>query len=706
METAGFSTTVTFRFVHWHLTEQYMKIKFDQNQQYQKDAVNAVVSIFKSQPHIDNIDDNRNSVWIKNNCTLPNEQVLKNVQRTQARNGIPESKELDGHNYTVEMETGTGKTYVYIKSIYELNKTYGFKKFVIVVPSVAIREGVMKNLEITKSHFSALYDAPLIDYFEYKRKRITELRDFASANHIKIMVINIDAFAKAENVINKHNEALGPEKPITHIQCVRPIVIVDEPQNMETGKRKEALLNLNPLCMLRFSATHKKTYNLIYRLDPVKAYNMGLVKQIEVDSIVTENRHNDAFVQLESVKSTKTTVLAKITIDCNTDDGVTKKTFTVKPGDDLYKLSNEREIYKKGHFIEVIDSLSQTIKLSNGTIINVGASQGGLTDEVMKLQIRKTIEEHLNKEKTLNPKGIKVLSLFFIDKVSNYREYNKDGDATKGKFATWFEETYTELSKTEEYKTLAVNMEGAHNGYFSQDKKGKVKDTNGATIADDGTYSLIMKDKEKLLSTDCPLRFIFSHTALREGWDSPNVFQLCTMNETKSDMKKRQEIGRGLRLAIGPDGQRIYDKKINKLTIIANESYDDFAKALQKEMKDDFGISFERNIKNKHNKTTNGYQIGIELDPKLEDIWTRIKNQRSEYRLSYNTEDVVKKAAYTLKSMPKINKPTLQYTKKKVSMNNEEGFKAILLTEEVVDGYYARQIPRHAELYRKTHKAH
>ena len=516
-----------------------MKLHFDPNQQYQHDAINAIVGVFEGQSlNLSDFSftiDNRNTITpvggVGNQLTISDEQILANVQTIQKENEISTSNELDGMHFSVEMETGTGKTYVYLRTIYELNKKYGFKKFVIVVPSIAIREGAIKNLEITFDHFQNLYDKTPVNFGVYDSKRVSNLRNFAINNNIQILVINIDSFAKDENIINKPNDKLTGKKPVEFIQATNPIVIVDEPQNMETDLRKKAIENLNPLCTLRYSATHINRYNMVYNLDPVKAYDLGLVKQIEVDSIVTENDFNEAFISLEKVNATKTRTSAKIKIDMNTKEGVIRKTVTAKVGDDLFDLSNKREIYKNGNIINGIDVADGLVELSNGEILFTGDTFGGLTDEVMKVQIRKTIEEHFLKERKLKDKEIKVLSLFFIDRVANYRSYNLDGNPLKGKFAEWFEEAYHEISSKAAYKgLLPFDVDEVHNGYFSNDKKGNWKDTTGKSLADDDTFKLIMKNKEKLLDINEPLRFIFSHSALREGWDNPNVFQICTLN--------------------------------------------------------------------------------------------------------------------------------------------------------------------------------
>lgn len=653
---------------------------FEPGLKYQQEAIQSITDLFEGQPirvedfilEFDSIENGNADLInsVSNNLLLSEEQIFENLKAIQQSNDIPVATTFNGMNFSVEMETGTGKTYVYLRTIYELNKLYGFKKFVIVVPSIAIREGVKKNLEITHEHFQDLYDNTPVNFKVYDSSRVSDLRGFATNNNIEILVINIDSFAKDENIINKPNDRLNGQNPIKFIQVTNPFVIVDEPQNMDTEKRQKAIQGLNPLCTIGYSATHKFKYNLTYSLNPVKSYDLGLVKQIEVDSIVEENAFNDAFIFVETITPYKTKITAKLTINCNENGSVKKKSVTVKVGDDLYKLSNGREAYANGYLIEEIDAGSQCIAISKGDFIFQGRSQGGMTDEIMKFQVRKAIEEHLKKELQLTKLGIKVLSLFFIDRVANYRSYGADGTAIKGKFALWFEEIYAEYIKKPAYKELdRFAPENTHNGYFSQDAKAKLKDTNGRTKADDDTYNLIMKDKEKLLSLENPLRFIFSHSALREGWDNPNVFQICTLNETKSEIKKRQEIGRGLRLCVDQTGKRVYDSSINRLTVIANESYEDFAKSLQKEIEEDCGVEFSGRIKKLQDRTKIKYRKGFKADPKFLEIWERIKNKTS-YRVNYDTSKLINAATEELKKLPPIQSAAVRSTKTGIKMTN------------------------------------
>lgn len=598
-----------------------MKLKFDPTLQYQQDAVSAVVKVFEGQPFVQSTAMAFQALQIGglfqtelgmgNSLTLVDEDILKNVRAVQETNDIEKVGALQGREFSVEMETGTGKTYVYLRSIFELNKIYGFKKFIIVVPSVAIREGVLKSIDITKEHFQTLYDKVPFDHFVYDSKRLGKVRQFASSNQIQIMIINIQSFQKDVadkdlsemtedelkklNVINRENDRMSGRRPIEFIQAAKPIVIIDEPQSVDnTEKSRRAVSNLNPMATLRYSATHKNPYNLLYKLDPIRAYDLRLVKRIEVASIKSEDSFNDAYVKLLKTDN-KNGIKAQLEIHKQGTSGPTATKLWVKQGDDLFVKSGEREAYREGYIVQNIDCTpsAEYLEFNQGRFLELGQEVGGLGDDVMRAQVFETVEQHLKKERALKGKGIKVLSLFFIDRVANYRIYNEDGTTGLGKLGQWFEEAYRELTAKPIYKGLnPFDVAQVHNGYFSQDKQGRSKDTRGNTADDDDTYSLIMRDKERLLDQSEPLRFIFSHSALREGWDNPNVFQICTLNESQSTDKKRQEIGRGLRLPVNADGERVHDETVNRLTVIANESYEDFARSLQSEFEDDFGIQF------------------------------------------------------------------------------------------------------------------
>ena len=601
-----------------------MKLQFDKNLEYQQQAIASVVDLFNGQTPMQTnftvsayngqigLFDTGNGIG--NRLELDEEEILKNLQEVQLRNGLPQTKTLKAGSYDfdVEMETGTGKTYVYLRTILELHKNYGFSKFIIVVPSIAIKEGVYKSLQITEEHLKGLYDNIIYNYFIYDSGNLEQVRSFAVSSNIEIMIINIDAFRRSfsdptkeskANIIHRTNDRLNGMKPIELIQETRPFVIIDEPQSVDTTpKSKEAIKSLNPLCTLRYSATHVEKHNLVYKLDAVDSYNLGLVKQIEVAGFATKDYHNNAYLKLLSVNNKKTPITARIEMDVKVNKGEVKRTaVTVKRGDDLYDKSKGRDVYE-GYIISEIyceEGNEYVAFTSKPDILRIGKPIGDVDDLAIKeQQIRKTIEEHLNKELVLNKQGVKVLSLFFIDRVANYRYYDENGNPQKGIYATLFEKHYNDLIRQPKYNTLFKDIdldtaaEEVHNGYFSADKKGVLKDTNGSTQDDEDTYNLIMKDKERLLSFDTKLRFIFSHSALREGWDNPNVFQICTLNETQSEVKKRQEIGRGLRLCVNQEGERQYGSFVNTLTVIANESYEEFAAKLQKEYETESGIRF------------------------------------------------------------------------------------------------------------------
>lgn len=612
-----------------------LKLKFDAALKHQSQAIDAVKRLFDEQP----LAQETYSVSVgqqfggsqliqsemgggafsgipavANQLLLTEDRLLGNLKVVQAEHNIPIQPELlttsfklDDEalkrkvpHFSVEMETGTGKTYVYLRSIFELNKTYGFTKFIIVVPSVPIREGTTKSIQIMREHFKELYDQVPFDAFVYDPKKLGQVRQFASANKIQIMVINIQAFEKEQNIINRENDRLSGNKPIDFIRATNPFVIIDEPQSVEGDtskvqtKRADALHMLNPLCTLRYSATHKNPYNLLYSLGPIEAYDHRLVKRIEVASLLEDQSFNSTFVALKKVDN-KNGIKASLQINVQEKGGPKKKAVNVKQGVDLFQRSKERQEYENGWIVANIscEPGAEYVEFANGQVVRLGEELGGLGDELMRAQVFETVEQHLKKEKAVKGKGIKVLSLFFIDKVANYRIYNDDGTTSLGKIGEWFEEAYSELTQKPLYQgLLEYPVDQVHNGYFSQDKKGKVKDTTGKTKDDENTYALIMQKKEELLDIDTPLRFIFSHTALREGWDNPNVFQICTLNETKSQDRKRQEIGRGLRLPVNQHGERVHDDSVNRLTVIANESYDDFAAQLQTEYEEDYGIGF------------------------------------------------------------------------------------------------------------------
>ncbi len=688
-----------------------MKLQFESNQQYQLDAIDAVVDIFDGQP-ADSDDATRYmdqggqlsleaTIARGNSLMLDMAQITKNMCTVQKRNdvstdenslisrpGVLESLPY-GMNFSIEMETGTGKTYVYLRTIHELHQCYGWKKFIIVVPSVAIREGVLKNLAITREHFADLYSKPEMDYYVWDSKKTGQAREFATNDTLQIMVITIDSFAKAQNVMNRQSDY---GRPLDFIKATHPVVILDEPQNMETDIRRNAIASLNPLCTLRYSATHKHLYNLLYRLTPVDAYDKGLVKKIEVHSVQSEDNYNDAYINVLSLeRQSKTRSFAKIEVDASDEYGLQRKIIKAFPGDDL-EAKTGRSVYA-GYYVESINHGDDCVEFSNGKVVYVGQRDESLHDDIIKRQIELTIDDHFDKQRRLGS-SVKVLSLFFIDKVANYREYTANG-SRKGKFAKWFEEAYAKVASKPKYAGVMDNLSASevHDGYFAADKSGQWKDSRdtkgegGRTKDDDTAYNLIMKDKERLLDTGEPLRFIFSHSALREGWDNPNVFQICTLNETSSQMKKRQEIGRGLRLPVDIDGQRVHDDSINVLTVVANESYAEFSRKLQTEIEEETGIHFGGRIKNRDNRRVVRFQKSRALDPAFKELWDKIKH-KTTYRVAIDTEKLVTEAANELAQVA-ISKPHIADIKTLIdSMNNDSGF---MVRETGFNTYAAHQ---------------
>ncbi|MPX82365.1 restriction endonuclease [Moraxella catarrhalis] len=636
-----------------------MQLKYE-HLDYQKQAIDSIVDLFQGEitHHQDDfsLSDKDNMRVIANELSLSKDDIFNNLKNIQTQNQLSLSDKLDNLYFSVEMETGTGKTFVYLNTIFELYQRYGWRKFIIVVPSVAIREGVLQTLNSTKAHFKDEFNSPIYHYGEYSGQKTNALKHFATSTNIEILVMNIQSFEKESNIINQQREN-GVLMEL--IQATNPIIIIDEPQNISSDKRKNAIENLNPLFTVGYSATHKEIINKVYSLNPVQAFEKNLVKQIVVNSVISQDKNN-AFIELKEITN-KSGLKAKIIFDISEKQQLKRKAITVKLGDDLYEKSKQNPNYQ-GFIITGIDLENQMIKFSNGIEIARGVNMDCLRDEIMKQQIHYTIKEHLKHEKELNKDGIKVLSLFFIDKVENYRT-NAQGEL--GKFYEWFEELYELETKQ--------SASGVHKGYFSQDKKGNAKNSNGTTKDDNDAYELIMKDKERLLSLDEPVRFIFSHSALKEGWDNPNVFQICTLNETASVIKKRQEIGRGLRLPVNQKGERIYDEKVNILTVIPNESYEQFANSLQQEYIDDCGIKFEKShLKNAKNERTVTYRFDAFTDPLFLQIWERIRHKTS-YRVQFDSDELIDNASQKIHVMPKIDIPKIEIKKARMVQNSETG---------------------------------
>ena len=613
-----------------------MRIQY-KHQKFQADAAKAVVDVFAGQPYLTptymmdrgtgmfqiGLNEERDYTGWSNQKIVPelsDHLILEHIQKIQRTNQIQPSSKLEGRsegfNLTIEMETGVGKTYTYIKTMYELNRAYGWSKFIIVVPSIAIREGVYKSFQMTQEHFAEEYGKK-IRFFIYNSAQLTEIDRFASDSSINVMIINSQAFnAKGKDArrIYMKLDEFRSRRPIDIIAKTNPILIIDEPQSVEGKKTKERLKEFQPLLTLRYSATHKSDsiYNMIYRLDAMEAYNKRLVKKIAVKGITeTGSTATDGYLYLEGLNLSKSDPTATLQFEVKMAGGtLKKKSRIVKIGDNLYDYSGGLEEYKNGFVVKQIDGRDDSVEFLNGIKIYAGDVIGAVDeDQLRRIQIRETILSHIQRERQLFYKGIKVLSLFFIDEVEHYRIYDKAGQAQNGIFATMFEEEYRdvisnmqrEIGDDEYMKYLAaIPADKTHAGYFSIDKKGHMINSKVArkeTTSDDvSAYELIMKNKELLLDRDpkkSPVRFIFSHSALREGWDNPNVFQICTLKQSGSDVRKRQEVGRGLRLCVNQDGERMDTNalgndvhNVNVLTVIASESYDSFAKGLQTEMAD------------------------------------------------------------------------------------------------------------------------
>ena len=610
-----------------------LKLQF-KHQKFQADAAKAVVDVFAGQPYLTptymidrgidyqmSITDEEDFTGWRNEPIVPglsDKVILSNLQKVQRANQLKPSERLEGsksckYNLTIEMETGVGKTYTYIKTMYELNKHYGWSKFIVVVPSVAIREGVYKSFQVTQEHFAEEYGKK-IRFFIYNSSQLTEIDRFASDSSINVMIINMQAFnAKGKDArrIYMELDEFRSRKPIDIIAKTNPILIIDEPQSVEGAQTKERLKDFCPLLTLRYSATHKadSIYNMAYRLDAMEAYNKRLVKKIAVKGITESgSTATEGYVYLEGINLSKADPTATIQFDYKGATGIRKKTAKVGIGFNLYDNSGYLDEYKNSLVVKFIDGRDNSVEFLNGIKIYAGDVVGKVSEEQLRrIQIRETILSHIERERQLFHKGIKVLSLFFIDEVAKYKQYDEAGNPYNGVYADMFEEEYNDVVGNlqlefgdEDYvKYLdAISAHDTHAGYFSIDKKGKMTDgkidKKERTSDDIDAYDLIMKNKELLLDRDpkrSPVRFIFSHSALREGWDNPNVFQICTLKQSSSEVRKRQEVGRGLRLCVNQDGERMDAnvlgsdvQNVNVLTVIASESYESFAKGLQTEM--------------------------------------------------------------------------------------------------------------------------
>ena len=587
-----------------------MEFKFDANQTYQKEAIAAVVDLFEGQPFDTSLiettlksvklEDETHTLFeiahevgaIGNNLVLDETSILQNLQLVQDRNGLEVAGEIveGALDFDIEMETGTGKTYVYLRSIFELAKKYNFRKFVILVPSIAIKEGVTSSIKLMAKHFEDLYSIPF-DWKVYSGSSAEEVQPFATSTNVQILVMTIDSLRGDKNsrVIHQARDKLNGLRPIDYLRATRPVVIMDEPQNMESILSQTAVGELDPICTFRYSATHRRTRNVIYRLDPVDAHELGLVKEIVVAEALQQGADAGQYLKLVSVKNEKG-FIARIELACRkqSDGTIERKVLSVKNGQDLAVVTGNQAY--EGWRVNELSIEPESAEIFPQGVIAVGESIGGSNKSIYREMIRETIREHFRKEVQLRKKGIKVLSLFFVDKVASFLGEGSGNESANGDFAIWFDELFEEekRNKPEWKKLLPEEASQYRSAYFAsiKGKKGSPEeytDTSGSSKSDDDAYDLIMRDKARLLDENENVRFIFSHSALREGWDNPNVFQICALREMGGTTERRQTIGRGLRLPVNQLGDRVPDRSIAQLTVVANESYREFADSLQKE---------------------------------------------------------------------------------------------------------------------------
>lgn len=653
-----------------------MKLKFDANQDFQINAINAIADLFEGQDKAASKMFAGNGLLgiYPNVLTLSKEEVLANSAKVQDRNKTTNGGAVNDLDFSIEMETGTGKTYVYVRTVFELNKKYGWKKFIILVPSVAIREGVVKTLNITKDHFSNLYDAVPYRFYEYQSKNISQVKHFADSSNIEIMVMTIGAFNKDTNVLYSERDQMHGEQPISYIQKTNPILILDEPQNMEGEATKKALDNFNSLFRMRYSATHKNVYNLVYQLAPYDAYQLGLVKKIEVFSVVDEDNATTSapLLNLIEVKPSKTAIKAQIEIITKDDQGNgKKKKISVKQGDDLAKKTDNASY--EGFVVEELTADAPdfgsvgSIRFRNNVQVKQGEGIGGNREDIMKEQITETIKLHFEKKKKLKELGIKVLSLFFIDRVDNY--VKEDGFIRQT-----FIKQFNIIKK--EYGESSTNVHTVHKGYFAMKNATEYIERASAIAENKEAYELIMRDKERLLSFDEATEFIFSHSALKEGWDNPNIFNICTLNLTSSTMKKRQEIGRGMRLCVNQDGDRIFLKNINLLSVIANESYSSYVAGLQSEFVEDGIYKAPPTPNNAKRKVTVKLKKGFDKDENFQAIWDRI-SKKTKYVVRVNAESVIERTSKRIGEI-KVSKPQIKIERAGIDIA-KEGINATII---------------------------
>jgi type III restriction enzyme len=680
-----------------------VSIKFESNQDYQTEAIESVLDLFIGWESSDSgnddseFSDDSDAIFAQTITRNPwgmNSALLRsNAEAIQGRtrlNNVGEVMQIIPHEYrldttkpdlpledfSVEMETGTGKTYVYLRTALELYLKYGLSKFVVVVPTVAIREGALASLILMKEHFKELYSGVQYDSYVYDSKNLNKLRQFATSSHLQIMVMNIQAFNKDSNIINKEDET--GRRPVDYIRDVRPVLIMDEPQKLDAKQQKLAIASLNPLFKLRYSATHKERHCLVYRLGPVDAYQMELVKQIQVLSLSADEDKNVAYVEVIGIKNEGA---VKASLRLNRPHGRVR--ITINDGDDLQEVTG-LDIYE-GWIVEQIHVPTEEapgfVEFTNGQQVTLNASNDSETEWWQRAQIRAAVEEHFRAEQNLATganlgeiKPTKALTLFFIDKVANYSEPDS-------KFRVWFEEIYQDVAADRRYRNLPkFDAKTVHKGYFAT-SKGTLKDSREGldTKDDNDAYNLIMKDKERLLSLEEPVRFIFSHSALQEGWDNPNVFVICNLQETHNIVKRRQQLGRGLRLPVMANGERCRNRKYNVLTVIANEEFEKYAEALQRELVDETGERFTEIVRDARERTKVRLRENYQELPGFKELWEHI-SPRTKYRLEFSTDDLVDEAVRRLWDIGRANPiaaPKIRAKRTRVGVNRDDGVIAV-----------------------------
>ncbi|MGM0578690.1 MAG: DEAD/DEAH box helicase family protein [Myxococcota bacterium] len=631
-----------------------MRLRFDPHQPHQLEAIRAVVDVLEGQPRRPTgLEAPRDADGgVVQGLDLPPGRLLDNLRAVQRRHGLPESPDLgEGLHLSVEMETGTGKTYTYLRTLRELHARYGLSRFVVVVPGVAIREGVLQQIRATGAHLDALYDTGRCEARVHRPGALSALRRFARDDGLQVLVLNIEAFDKGRrNLLHRPADALGGRRPMDVLAGTRPVVILDEPHRMAGPKAREAIASLEPLCTVGWSATHRRLHHLVYRLDPVRAYDLGLVKRIEVASVTAEGTGGPPPMEVRSIRATSRGVSARLALEVSGRAGPRRKVVTVRgEGEDLQELSGGREIYS-GWVVEHVDAARGRVVFAHGEALHEGARAGvEARAAVMRRQLEETVREHLERERSvrrLRPGGqrMKVLSLCFVDRVAHYAD--EDGPIRR-----WFEETWTRLSAEPRYADLDLPpVDRVHAGYFAE-RAGRAVDTGGRSKDDDAAYALIMRDKERLLSPDEPVRFVFSHSALREGWDNPNVFQICTLHVTRSEIRKRQELGRGLRLPVLEDGRRTADPDVARLVVVANESYDDFARRLQQEIREETGADFAGRVVDRRARRAVGLREGWREDPDLLRLW-EVVARPVRHRADLDGDRLRRRCVEALRALP------------------------------------------------------